>query len=201
MQQCSYKTIAQASEGLCKEKGSKFFAFAYPIVNAAEVKPLVENLRKEHHAARHVCWAYKLGYTGNEYRANDDGEPSNTAGKPILGQIDSFGLTNILVCVVRYFGGTLLGVGGLIQAYKEAAREALSVAEIIEKPIEYFVTLRFDYTMQVSVNQSLKQYKARIVSQKFEIACEFECAVPVLQKDLFLQSVSQLPDISIQPTE
>jgi len=197
MQQSSYKTITQPCEGLFKEKGSKFFAFAYPIHTATQAKPLIENLRKEHHSARHVCWAYKLGYDGSEYRANDDGEPSNTAGKPILGQIDSFELTNVLVCVVRYFGGTLLGVGGLIQAYKEAARETLAVAEIIEKPIEYIVTLRFDYGMQVAVNQLLKLYNAHVISQKFEIGCEFLCAVPILQKELFLQAVGQLPDVLI----
>ncbi|MDR0941675.1 MAG: IMPACT family protein [Bacteroidales bacterium] len=197
MQQSSYKTITQPSEGLFKEKGSKFFAFAYPVASVAEIKPFIENLRKEHHSARHVCWAYKLGYDGSEYRANDDGEPNNSAGKPILGQIDSFELTNVLVCVVRYFGGTLLGVGGLIQAYKEAAREALSAAEIVEKPIEYTVTLRFDYAMQVTINQLLKQYNARTVSQKFELDCEFVCAVPVLQKELFLQAVRQFPNIVI----
>jgi len=199
--QSSYKTIAQPCEGLFKEKGSKFFAFAYPVAHVAEIKPIIENLRKKHHPARHVCWAYKLGYDGSEYRTNDDGEPSNTAGKPILGQIDSFELTNVLVCVVRYFGGTLLGVGGLIQAYKEATREALAAAEIVEKPIEYIVTLRFDYAMQTTVNQLLKQHGAHVVSQKFEIECEFLCAVPVLQKELFLQAVSQNADISILTIE
>ena len=198
MQQSSYKTITQPSEALFKEKGSKFFAFAYPVENAAQTKPLIENLRKTHHSARHVCWAYKLGYDGSQYRANDDGEPSNTAGKPILGQIDSFALTNILVCVVRYFGGTLLGVGGLIQAYKEAAREALVIAEIVEKPIKYSVTLRFDYAMQVTVNQLLKQHNAHTVSQKFEIDCEFECAVPIANKDEFLRAVGQLVGVAIQ---
>ena len=198
MQQSSYKTITQPSEGLFKEKGSKFFAFAYPIENAAQAKPLIENLRKTHHSARHVCWAYKLGYNGSQYRANDDGEPSNTAGKPILGQIDSFALTNILVCVVRYFGGTLLGVGGLIQAYKEAAREALAIAEIVEKPIEYSVTLRFDYAMQVTVNQLLKQHNAHAISQKFEIDCEFECAIPIANKEGFLRAVGLLSGVAVQ---
>lgn len=197
MQQSSYKTITQPAEGLFKEKGSKFFAFAYPIESATQAKPLIEQLRKEHHSARHVCWAYKLGYDGSTFRANDDGEPSNSAGKPILGQIDSFELTNVLVCVVRYFGGTLLGVGGLIQAYKEAAREALQSAEIVEKPIEHIVTLRFDYAMQVTVNQLLKQHNAHTIAQKFELNCEFTCAIPILQKDLFLQATQQIPDISI----
>lgn len=197
MQQSSYKTITQPAEGLFKEKGSKFFAFAYPIETATQAKPLIEQLRKEHHSARHVCWAYKLGYDGSTFRANDDGEPSNSAGKPILGQIDSFELTNVLVCVVRYFGGTLLGVGGLIQAYKEAAREALQSAEIVEKPIEHIVTLRFDYAMQVTVNQLLKQHNAHTIAQKFELNCEFTCAIPILQKYLFLQATQQIPDISI----
>ncbi|MDR2964106.1 MAG: IMPACT family protein [Bacteroidales bacterium] len=190
MQQSSYKTIETPCEGLFKDKGSKFFAFAYPIDTAAQAKPLIDSLRKEHHGARHLCWAYKLGYSGSEYRTNDDGEPANTAGKPILGQIDAFGLTNILLCVVRYFGGTLLGVGGLIQAYKEAAREALSAAHIVERSIEKHFTINCKYSLQTTVNQILKQHNARVISQSFNQSCRLTCAIPITHAESFLASIT-----------
>lgn len=120
----TYLTIDLPSEGIFKDKGSKFLAFAYPLTDESKVKNIVQNLKKEHHSARHHCFAFKIGNQGEHYRANDDGEPSGTAGRPILGQLNSYNLTNILVVVVRYFGGTLLGVGGLINAYKNATIEA-----------------------------------------------------------------------------
>ena len=131
----TYKTIASTTQAEFKDKGSRFIAFAYPIQTLEEVKQYVSILKEEHHKARHWCYAYRLGVDGTQFRANDDGEPAGSAGRPILGQIDSAGLTDVLVIVVRYFGGTLLGVPGLIHAYKTAAAEALTVAEVIEKNV------------------------------------------------------------------
>ena len=132
----TYSTIAAHVQAEIKDKGSRFIAYAYPIQSVAQVKQYVDALREEHHKARHWCYAYRLGVDGLQFRANDDGEPSGSAGRPILGQIDSAGLTDVLVVVVRYFGGTLLGVPGLIQAYKNSTAEALAIAEIVEKNIE-----------------------------------------------------------------
>ena len=132
----TYKTIEKPSEGLFKDKGSKFISFAFPVDNEEEIKEIVQSIKKEHHSARHHCYAWRLGADQLLFRANDDGEPSSTAGKPILGQIQSFDLTNILIVVVRYFGGTLLGVSGLINAYRNAALDAINQAEIVEKLVE-----------------------------------------------------------------
>jgi len=175
MQSETYNTIASTSEGLFKDRGSKFIAYAYPVSDELEIKDQLELLKKEHHNARHHCWAYKLGIQGEIYRANDDGEPSNSAGKPILGQIDSFDLTNTLVVVVRYFGGTLLGVGGLMQAYKESAKDALSNATIIQKTQEYQVSINCEYNTIDSVLNILKQNSCRIKSQQFETTCTVDC--------------------------
>ena len=141
----SYLTIADPTEGLFKDKGSKFLAYAYPVDNEDEIKELVQHLKKEHYSARHHCYAWRLGADKTHFRANDDGEPSSTAGKPILGQIQRLDLTNILIVVVRYFGGTLLGVSGLINAYREAAVDALEHAEIVEKLVEEIFWVEFDY--------------------------------------------------------
>lgn len=132
----TYKTITSPTQAEFKDKGSRFIAFAYPIRTLADVKKYLDPLKEEHHKARHWCYAYRLGVDGTQFRANDDGEPSGSAGRPILGQIDSVGVTDVLVVVVRYFGGTLLGVPGLIHAYKEATAQALAVAEVVEKNIE-----------------------------------------------------------------
>lgn len=172
-----YKTIAQASEGLFKDKGSKFLAYAYPVSSEDDVKMRLEALRKEHHSARHHCWAYKLGNEGERFRCSDDGEPSNSAGKPILGQLEAFGVTNVAVIVVRYFGGILLGVGGLMQAYKESAKDALTNAEIVEKVVQSYFTVTFSYEQNSSVLNVLKRYKCETLSQSFNEACEFRCAV------------------------
>ena len=143
----SYKTIVKLSEGIYKEKGSKFLSFAIPATSVEEVKLILEEYRKRFYDARHVCYAYMLGAGRNEFRANDDGEPSGTAGRPILGQINSFELTNILVIVARYFGGILLGTGGLITAYKEAAKDALAQAEVLEKTVKIRFKIEFGYEL------------------------------------------------------
>lgn len=171
MQKDSYTTIESAGEGTYKEKGSKFLAFSYPVHSQEEVKALLDVCRKSYHDARHVCYAYRLGVEGEVMRAVDDGEPSGTAGRPILGQIQSFGLTNVLVVVVRYFGGVLLGTGGLAVAYKLAAAEALRSVEIVEKIVESEVCVRFDFLYMNEVMRIVKQLDAQVVEQKYETDC------------------------------
>ena len=173
----TFLTIAAAAEGLYKDRGSKFLAFAYPINNDEEVKSLVQHLKKEHHSARHHCYAYRIGNEGEHYRANDDGEPSGTAGKPILGQLLSHNLTNILVVVVRYFGGTLLGVSGLINAYKNSTIEAINQAEIIEKIIENNYLLEFEYPIQNNVMKVIKDHNLEIIKTAYDLNCKIEIAV------------------------
>ena len=167
----TYQTIASESEEvLFKEKGSKFFGYAFPLENEDEVKPIIETLKKQHPHAVHYCYAYQLGTAPKiSYRANDDGEPGNTAGAPIYGQIQSFGLTNVLVVVVRFFGGTKLGVGGLIAAYKTTAQMALEVSEIVEKTIDVHFLISFDYKNMNKVMRVIKEKKLDIVSQEMEI--------------------------------
>ena len=168
MQKDTYKTIKVVSEGLYKEKGSKFIAFAHPVTTVEEVKMHLEQYRKTYYDARHVCYAYSIGPEGEEYRVNDDGEPSGTAGRPILGQIRSFGLTNVLVVVIRYFGGILLGTGGLVIAYKSAVAEALQAADIIEKTVDIDLKFRFEFQFMNDVMRLVKQFDAQIVCQGYE---------------------------------
>jgi uncharacterized YigZ family protein len=166
----TYNTIALPSEEtLFKEKNSKFFGYAFPIESEEEVKPIIETLKKQHPNAGHFCYAYQIGTETIQYRANDDGEPSNTAGAPIYGQIQSFGLTNVLVVVVRIFGGVKLGVGGLISAYKTSAQITLESCEIIEKTIDIHFKISFDYKNMNKVMRVIKEKKVDIVSQEMEI--------------------------------
>ena len=167
MKQDNYKTIAEPTEGEFKDRGSKFIAYAFPVYNEEDWQKSLASIHKLHPKARHWCYAYRLGLDGNNYRANDDGEPSGTAGKPILGRIDSFGLVNVLVVVVRYFGGTLLGASGLINAYKEATINALESAEIIEKVIEDIYRFTFDYSIMSDVMNAIKKQKLEMVGQDF----------------------------------
>lgn len=168
----SYKTIQGTGEGYYTEKRSKFLAFAHHVESAEEVKEIVDSYRKKYYDARHCCYAYMLGADRSAYRTNDDGEPSSTAGKPILGQINSKELTNILICVVRYYGGVNLGTGGLIVAYRTAAADAISHCEIVERLVEEQVTFSFSYPMMNGVMRVIKDMDARIVAQKFELSCE-----------------------------
>lgn len=173
-----YKTLNTPSEEiLFKERKSKFFGYAYPILHEDEVKPIIEELRKQHHTANHVCYAWQLGVEDVNYRANDDGEPNNSAGMPIYGQIQSFGVTNVLVAVARVFGGTKLGVGGLISAYRTAAQMALDSAEIIEKTLQQRYLLCFEYSEMDKVMRTLKQHQMEIVNQKMEMDCKIEISV------------------------
>ena len=168
----SYKTITSPSEGFFKDRGSKFFGYAYPYTSEEELKAIIEVLKKEHHTARHHCYAYRFKQDYSVYRANDDGEPTNAAGKPILGQIDAKDLTNVAVVVVRYFGGTKLGVGGMMNAYKTAALEALNNAEIIECTIDEEFEISFGYPEMNTVMRFIKDLGVDIVSQKMEMDCK-----------------------------
>jgi uncharacterized YigZ family protein len=168
-----YKTIEKASpEILFKEKNSKFYGYAFPVSSEEAIKEHIEHLKKEHFSARHWCYAYQIGTEKIQYRANDDGEPNNSAGMPIYGQIQSFEVTNVLVVVVRYFGGVKLGVGGLISAYKTAAQMALEESAIIEKTIDKHFAIAFSYANMNKVMRIIKEKNLEIVSQKMEIDCE-----------------------------
>ncbi len=174
----SYKTILTPSEEvLYKEKGSKFFGYAFPITTEDEVKQHLESLKKQHHSARHWCYAWQMGKSYEHYRANDDGEPSNSAGMPIYGQLQSFEVTNILIVVVRYFGGTKLGVGGLVQAYKITAQMALEESHIVERTIDENFILKFEYPELNMVMRIIKDEDLNILNQKMELHCEFEISV------------------------
>ena len=184
-----YKTIAQKSEGTYTEKRSKFLAFAHPVETLDQIKELIEGYKKKYYDARHVCYAYMLGADRATFRANDDGEPSSTAGKPILGQINSKELTNILVVVIRYFGGVKLGTSGLIIAYKEATIAALSNANVIEKQVEELISYTFPYVMMNSVMKVVKELNPQIVSQTYEQTCQITLSIrrsmaPILQERL-----------------
>ncbi len=184
-----YKTIAQKSEGTYTEKRSKFLAFAHPVETLDQIKELIEGYKKKYYDARHVCYAYMLGADRATFRANDDGEPSSTAGKPILGQINSKELTNILVVVIRYFGGVKLGTRGLIIAYKEATIAALSNANVIEKQVEELISYTFPYVMMNSVMKVVKELNPQIVSQTYEQTCQITLSIrrsmaPILQERL-----------------
>ena len=167
----TYLTISSPSEALYKDKGSKFYAFAYPVQTIEQIKEILAEKRKEYYDARHVCYAYMLGYERNQFRANDDGEPSGTAGRPILGQINSSNLTDILIIVVRYFGGTLLGTSGLIQAYKTSAAEAIAAATIEERIVEKTFVSKFGYQDLNAVMRIMKDFDLAIVNQIQEMDC------------------------------
>ena len=167
----TYLTISSVSEALYKDKGSKFYAFAYPVQTVEQIKEILAEKRKEYYDARHVCYAYMLGYERGVFRANDDGEPSGTAGRPILGQINSSNLTDILIIVVRYFGGTLLGTSGLIQAYKTSAAEAIAAATIEERIVEKTFVSKFGYQDLNAVMRIMKDFDLAIVNQVQEMDC------------------------------
>ena len=173
----AYKSIAARSEGLFKDNGSRFIAFAFPVETPDQVKDIVDSLKKEYHDARHHCYAYRLGYLGDTFRANDDGEPSGSAGRPILGQIDSLGLSDILVVVVRYFGGIKLGIPGLIRAYKTSTADALAAATVIEKVAGKSFRLDFDYMAMNAVMKVLKDMGLPQEGQDFGATCSLRTRV------------------------
>ena len=187
-----YKSIAGPSQGLFKDNGSRFIAFAYPVESVEEVKHLVDALKKEYHDARHHCFAYRIGHKADVFRANDDGEPSGSAGRPILGQIDSAGLSDILVVVVRYFGGIKLGIPGLIRAYKTSTSDALASATVIEKTACQRFNLEFDYLSMNSVMKVLKDMGLPQENQVFGEKCSIGTRVPLSQIETFTDKMNNI---------
>ncbi len=185
----SYRTISKPAKGLFKDRGSKFLAFAYPVGHEDDIKPILEELRKNHHAARHHCYAWKLGVDGSRVRANDDGEPSGSAGRPILNQIEKAGLTNTLVVVVRYFGGTLLGVGGLINAYRTATENALQSSRIVQNKIRHLYLITFDYAQMNDVMSIVKEQHLAPYDQVFELGCVMKVEVDLDKERLFTEKM------------
>lgn len=198
----TYKTITSPSEEiLYKEKNSKFFGYAFPVTTEEEIKNHLEILRKQHYGAVHFCYAFQIGTNKIQFRANDDGEPSNTAGMPIYGQIQSFGLTNILVVVVRFFGGIKLGVGGLISAYRTAAQMALEASEIVEKTIDIHYLVSFDYKNMNKVMRVIKEKNLEIIAQNMNESCEIEIATRKKNAEMIFDIFSNLFEIDIKLIE
>jgi uncharacterized YigZ family protein len=198
----TYKTIALPSEEiLFKEKNSKFYGYAFPVTSELEIKQHLEVLRKQHYGAVHFCYAFQIGTDKIQFRANDDGEPSNTAGAPIYGQIQSFGVTNILIVVVRFFGGIKLGVGGLISAYRTSAQMALEASEIIEKTIDIHYILSFDYKNMNKVMRVIKEKNLEIISQTMNESCEIELATRKKNAEQIVDIFTNLFEIEIKLKE
>lgn len=198
----TYKTLTEPTEEvLYKEKNSKFFGYGFPTTSESEVKELLEQIKKEHHTARHWCYAFQIGTKTKYYRANDDGEPSNTAGMPIYGQIQSFDVTNVLVVVVRYFGGVKLGVGGLISAYRETAQMVLDAADIEERTIDQHYIVTFDYKNMNKVMRVIKEKNVQIVNQKMELSCEIEIKVRLQNAQQIFEVFDNLYEIEIKEKE
>lgn len=193
-----YYTIEKNSQGYFKDKGSKFLAFAFHVQSEEDVKEILVNLRKSHHSARHYCYAWRMGTLEISYRANDDGEPSSTAGKPILGQLLSFNVTNILIVVIRYFGGTLLGVSGLINAYRNAAADALNNAEIIEKIIENEINLDFTYNELSEVMNVIKQENLNVINTRFEEKCSLTVSVRKSEYERIRNTFNKIYGVNIK---
>ena len=188
----TFKTISTATEGLFKDKGSKFISFAIPVENVDEIKEVLNEYKKKYFDARHVCYAYMIGHERTIFRANDDGEPSGTAGRTILGQINSYQLTNVLIIVVRYFGGILLGTGGLVNAYKHAAADALDQADIIEKTVDSALGIEFEYILMNDVMRVIKEMNPTIIKQNFENNCNMIISI---RNQNFDELQSKLSDI------
>ena len=188
----AYRSIAGRSEGLFKDNGSRFIALAFPVESEEEVKEIVAGLKKEYHDARHHCYAYRLGYKGDRFRANDDGEPSGSAGRPILGQIDSAGLSDILVVVVRYFGGIKLGIPGLIRAYKTSTADALAQAEIIDKVAGRTFRVSFDYLSMNAVMKALKDMGLTPGAQDFGLECSLDVRVRLALEENFRKRLTEI---------
>ena len=193
-----YTTIERLSNAEFKDRGSKFIAFAFPIETADDFKKELQALKKEHSKAVHHCFAYRIGTDGNNFRSSDDGEPSGTAGKPILGQIDSKGLTNVAIIVVRYWGGTMLGVPGLINAYKTAAALALQVTPVVERQIEVNYSIEFDYTLMNEVMLLMKQFNCNIISNEMQLFCIIKAGIPKNRLDEVLYRLNDLKNVSVK---
>lgn len=194
----TYQTIASKSNGEYKEKGSKFIAYAFPVLSEKDVKEKLNQIKEEHPSSRHVCYGYRLGVNTNErYRVNDDGEPSGSAGQPIYGQILSYELTNVLVAVVRYFGGTKLGVGGLIKAYKEAAKLAIDSNKIVQKELTQIVSVNFPYEATTALNILFNKYNLSKSNETFEQSCSCDIEIPLSVVDEVINQLDNHPLIEI----
>jgi uncharacterized YigZ family protein len=196
-----YLTIAKSSRGTFRDRGSKFLAFAFPVSTKEEIKSHLEELRKEYHDARHHCYAYRLGAAKTDFRSNDDGEPSGSAGQPILGQIRSRDLSNVLIVVVRYFGGTLLGVGGLINAYRSAAAEALQNARIIEAVESIPVLITYPYELTNEIMKLVGEEKLEISEQEFLEICRLKVLVPKSRLDGIIERINRLEAARAEPLD
>ena len=193
-----YTTIEQPSNAEFKDRGSKFLAFAFPVSSADDFKKQIQELKKEHPKAVHHCFAYRIGIDGNNFRSSDDGEPSGTAGKPILGQLDSKGITNAAVVVVRYWGGTMLGVPGLINAYKTATSLALQITPVVEKQVELKYTIEFDYTQMNDVMMIMKQFNCNIHANEMQLFCVIKAGIPKNRLDEVLYRLNDLQHITVK---
>ena len=193
-----YITIEKLSVAEFKDRGSKFIAYAFPIETADDFKKELQVLKKEHSKAVHHCFAYRIGTDGNNFRSSDDGEPSGTAGKPILGQIDSKGLVNVAVIVVRYWGVILLGIPGLINAYKSAAALALQITPVIERQIEINYTIEFDYTVMNDVMMIIKQYNCKVISNEMQLFCIIKAGIPKNRIDEVLYRLNDLQNVAVK---
>ena len=194
----SYLTIAAPAEAIYKEKSSKFLTYAYPVHSEEEIRELLEVLYKRHYDATHHCYAWRMGPHGEQFRSNDDGEPSGTAGKPILGQLLSNALTDCLIVVVRYFGGTKLGVSGLISAYKESAAAVIEEAEIIEKTVDRVFTIEFPYLVMNDVMRIIKEEQPNILSQEFDNLCTMQLSMRESRAETLLGKLRKVEGASIE---
>lgn len=191
-----YRTIQAKSEGLYKEKGSKFIALAFPVIDEIEIKVILQELRKSYYDARHHCYAYRLEPDKKKFRSNDDGEPSGSAGKPILGQLHSFDLTNTLIVVIRYFGGTKLGVSGLINAYRTAARDAIENTTILTKTERKVYKIKFDYIRLNNVMKIIKDEKPEILFQEFEMDCQMTLSIRISEADKLIGKLKKVETLT-----
>ena len=199
MEKDTYKTITKPSEEvLFKDKNSKFFGYAFPVKTEEDVKQHIEDLKKQHHQARHWCYAYQLGTETIAYRANDDGEPNNSAGMPIYGQIQSFDVTNVLIVVVRYFGGVKLGVGGLINAYKTAAQMALEASKIVTRTINIKYLISFDYKNMNKVMRVIKEKNLKVINQKLELDCQITISVRKKEAQTIFEIFDTIYEVKIK---
>lgn len=196
-----YRTIESFAEGVYKEKGSRFISLAYPVTNEEEIRVIVAQLKEKYYDARHHCYAWRLGAAKTLFRANDDGEPSSTAGKPILGQIQSNDLTNILIVVIRYFGGIKLGVSGLICAYREAAADAIRQAVIVEKTVDELLRIRFSYLVMNDVMKIVKEESPEVLERNFELNCEMLLAIRQKNMPALRSRLEQVESVSFPDEE
>lgn len=194
----SYLTLAEPAEALYKEKGSKFLAYAYPVSDEEQIRECLDALRKRYYDATHHCYAWRLGADGQNYRVNDDGEPSSTAGRPILGQLLSYGVTDVLVVVVRYFGGTKLGVSGLIAAYKESASAVLSVARIVERTVDVRFDVEFGYLVMNDVMRVVKEMRPEVLGQRFDNLCAMRLSIRAGRADALRERLQKIEGIQIE---